>query len=102
MFAMQNAFFVASLLDFDLVKQVKKYGLCVDDWSGAVKLPSYLRKRPLYPRAFRPCGMLYTALMVFSNGKIGVCSCRDFETNSELILGNARDTTIKEVWGEKN
>lgn len=93
---------IASKLDFSLAKQVKNYGLCVDDWSGAVKLPDYLKKRPLYPRAFRPCRLLYSRLMIFSNSNIGICSCRDFEADSELILGNAKDISLKQAWaGEK-
>lgn len=79
-----------------------KTGLCVDDWLGYVQLPAYLKRRPLYPRLFRPCWLLYAGLVVFCNGKIGVCACRDFEANSELILGDIKSTTLREVWeGEK-
>src|SRR5207253_5891580 len=61
----------------------------VDDWLGSVKLPDYLNKRPLIPRWYRPCALLYGGLMVYSNGNIGACSCRDYEaTSKELILGN--------------
>ena len=93
---------VNAVAGHDLSEAVKNQSLFYDDWLGTVNLPPYLKKRPLYPRAFRPCALLYRSLIVFSNANIGSCSCRDFEANSELILGNARETTLKEIWqGEK-
>jgi hypothetical protein len=52
-----------------LEEQVTNRAVFVDDWNGAVSLPGYLRKMPLYPRFFRPCSMLYGNMMVYSNGK---------------------------------
>lgn len=92
---------VDSLIDQDLVVTLKNQGFYVDDWIGAVKLPAYLKKRPLYPRAFRPCRLLYHGLMVYSNGNVGACSCRDFEANSELILGNVKQTSLESMWKGK-
>lgn len=89
---------ISSLLTQDISSMVKNQSLYVDDWLGCVNLPSFLKKRPLYPRAFRPCGLLYTGLILFSNGNIGACSCRDFEADSDLILGNIRQVTLKEAW----
>jgi radical SAM protein with 4Fe4S-binding SPASM domain len=93
---------LSSMVDQDLVATVRSTGLYVDDWLGRVELPSYLKKRPLYARTFRPCRLLYKGLMVYSNGKVGACSCRDFEASSELILGNITEQTIGDMWhGEK-
>jgi MoaA/NifB/PqqE/SkfB family radical SAM enzyme len=93
---------VNSLIGGGLEDQVRNRTFFVDDWQGAVKLPAYLRKRPLYPRAFRPCSMLYGHMMVYSNGKVSACSCRDFEASSDLILGNAGETGIMKLWiGDK-
>ena len=93
---------INALVSQELTEQVKNQSYFVDDWIGAVKLPGYLKKRPLYPRMFRPCGMLYGGLTVFSNGNVGACSCRDFEANSELILGNVKTHSLDELWnGEK-
>lgn len=93
---------INALVDHDLEQSVRQQGQ-VDDWLGAVRLPAYLHKRPLIPRRHRPCSLLYTGLMVYSNGNIGACSCRDYEaTSSELILGNVRDDQLADVWkGEK-
>jgi len=90
------------LMDGALVGLLK-YGLgSVDDWFGNVKLPAYLKKSPFYPKLFYPCKILYGNIIVFSNGKAGACPCRDFEANSELIVGNIRNDSLEELWnGEK-
>jgi radical SAM protein with 4Fe4S-binding SPASM domain len=93
---------INSLVDQDLETDVRAQGFYVDDWIGAVTLPPYLKKRPLYPRAFRPCRLLYSGLMLYSNGKVGACACRDFEASSELILGNVQQESIESMWkGDK-
>jgi radical SAM protein with 4Fe4S-binding SPASM domain len=93
---------INGMVEQDLVANVNGRGFYVDDWLGAVKLPPYLKKRPLYPRAFRPCGQLFGGLIVYSNGNVGACNCRDFEANSELTLGNVKDASLSEMWdGEK-
>lgn len=90
---------VDKLTDGYLFKCVQNIGFFVDDWCGAVKLPQYLRRRPLYPRLFKPCRFFCNILMIFSNGKIGLCPCRDFEANSDLILGDIKKDSLKELWG---
>lgn len=71
-----------------------------DDWLGAIKLPSYMRLRPLFPRPRRPCRLLDGRMMIFSNGAIGACSCRDFEAESELIVGRAGSLSLREAWAK--
>lgn len=89
---------IQALTRQDLAATVRQQGFYVDDWLGAVTLPTYLKKRPLYPRAFRPCQLLYEGLMVYSNGKVGACACRDFEASSELILGQVRNDSLAALW----
>ncbi|MBN1914149.1 MAG: radical SAM protein [Candidatus Omnitrophica bacterium] len=89
---------VNSLLEQDLPASLKISGCYVDDWLGTVRLPSYLKRRPLYPRLFHPCALFYSGLIIYSNGKAGVCACRDFEADSELILGDLTNFTIEELW----
>lgn len=72
--------------------------LAVDDWGGIVELPSYLMKRPLYPRWRHPCGFLYHSMIVFSNGNIGICGCRDLNANSDLVFGNIEYDSLMSVW----
>lgn len=93
---------INSILNQDLVKTVTNRGQYCDDWIGAVNLPDYLKKRPLYPKAFRPCALIYSSLIIYSDGNVGSCACRDFEANSGLILGNIKESALWEMWnGEK-
>jgi hypothetical protein len=62
---------VCERLKRDLTGDVQAMGAYVEDWGGAVKLPDYLNRRPLVPRWHRPCRMLYTTIMVYSNGNVG-------------------------------
>jgi radical SAM protein with 4Fe4S-binding SPASM domain len=92
---------INSLSDWDLTEQFKNQAFLSHDWTGLVKLPPYLKRRPIYPRLFRPCRLLYDGMTVFSNGNIGACSCVDFEANSELILGNIETMSLKEAWNSR-
>jgi radical SAM protein with 4Fe4S-binding SPASM domain len=93
---------IDALLKGELSKELDKTGLTVHDFCGQIELPQYLRKRPLYPRYLRPCEFFYKVLKVFSNGKIGVCVCADFETTSELTLGDIKKDSLSDIWnGEK-
>lgn len=96
---------IAKLTDFDLATMARDSQTeYLDDWGSAVELPPHLKARLLhiYPRAFLPCRFLYSNMMVFSNGNIAPCNCRDYEANSELILGNAKKDRLLDVWnGEK-
>lgn len=89
---------VQSLTTQNLRKTVKREAFFVFDWAGAVRLPSYLRLHPLWPRKRRPCGRLLRHLMVYSNGKVGACNCVDFEASSDLILGNIEQTSLVDMW----
>jgi len=93
---------VDALLSGALSKEILNTGMAVHDFCGQIKLPKYLIKRPLYPRFFRPCDFLYKVIKLFSNGKIGVCVCSDFETTSELTLGDIRGDSLNDIWnGQK-
>jgi len=87
-----------TMVEQDLVAEARGTNVYVDDWIGAVTLPAYLKKRPLVPRAFRPCRLLYTGLMVYSNGKVGACACRDFDASSDLILGLVQGEPLEQIW----
>jgi radical SAM protein with 4Fe4S-binding SPASM domain len=89
---------VQSLTTQNLRRMVKRESFFVMDWGGALRLPSYLRLHPLWPRKRRPCGRLLRHLQIYSNGKVGACNCVDFEASSELILGNVAQTSLSDMW----
>ena len=83
-------------------KALEEMGMGVHDYSGKVRLPHSLRRRPLYPRYKRPCRLLYDHLKIFSNGNAGLCVCSDFEADSGLIIGNCRQSTVEALWNGDN
>jgi radical SAM protein with 4Fe4S-binding SPASM domain len=89
---------IAALAPVDLEQCIESTGAYVDDWGGAVKLPPHLKRRPLIPRWYRPCRFLYSGLQIYSNGKVGACNCRDFEADSDLILGSIEKDSLEQLW----
>ncbi len=89
---------VQALTDQDLRRFVRREAFFVMDWGGALKVPSYMRLFPLWPRKRRPCGRLLRNLMIYSNGKVGACNCVDYEASSELILGEIGETPLRSMW----
>ena len=96
---------ISKLTDINLSKLAHdSLTVVLDDWAGAVDLPEYLKARlgRLQPRAFLPCRLLYQSLAVSSNGNVSPCTCRDYESNSELIIGNLKQDGLMDLWnGEK-
>lgn len=89
-------YLVDSLTDKAATRGLKAF---VDDWFGKVNLPSYMRKRPIYFRAFAPCAIMLKRLVVFSNGKIGICPSRDYE--QKLVLGDISRDSLKDAWNSE-
>jgi radical SAM protein with 4Fe4S-binding SPASM domain len=75
-----------------------------DSWSGRIKqsdLPEQMKLRrpaPAFIKKRIPCGMLWSAPMVLVDGSVTACGCRDVNADSDLILGNARDATVQDLW----
>lgn len=74
-----------------------------DDWSGKIapedlsgtmrlRKPSWLRR----PR-ISPCTEMYNGPMVYWDGKVGACGCRDVNA-SELSIGDARERHLADIW----
>jgi radical SAM protein with 4Fe4S-binding SPASM domain len=70
-----------------------------DSWAGKIK-PQELRRVGLkparMPRKLGECQRLYAKPVVLSNGSVNACACRDVE--AELIIGNVREASLKEIW----
>lgn len=65
-----------------------------DQLTGSMRLRSHFN--PLRPR-ISPCAELYTGPMVYWDGRVGACGCRDVDA-SELIVGDANVTNIVDIW----
>jgi radical SAM protein with 4Fe4S-binding SPASM domain len=62
-----------------------------DELTGNMKL-----RRNLRPR-WSPCTELFMGPMVYWDGTVGGCNCRDVNA-SELIIGNVRDQHLADIW----
>lgn len=72
-----------------------------DTWTGEIKegdlLPG-MHLRPLSKLEREPCYWLYDGPIVFADGSVGLCGCRDFNANSELVVGNIMEQSLLEIW----
>ncbi len=71
-----------------------------DDWLGAIDYevaPEGFKMR-IAPTQHEPCLWLYDGPIVFANGDVGLCGCRDIEANSDLIVGNIMEASLIDIW----
>ncbi len=71
-----------------------------DSWGGKItqqELPGVMKLRTdLRPR-LTPCSELYFGPMVYWDGKVGGCNCRDVDAR-ELVIGNVKDKHLADIW----
>jgi len=79
-----------------------------DDWGGRIKptsLPKGMKIRPLILSLWRrkaPCSMLYGSITILSDGTATMCGCRDINGDSELVLGNIKESSLLELYKSYN
>ncbi|MEZ4223825.1 MAG: radical SAM protein [Polyangiaceae bacterium] len=77
------------------------YNYYFDDWSGRIKqrdLTGTMKIRPGWLRPkLSPCVELFSGLMIYWDGKVGACGCRDLEAK-ELIVGDVTRNHLAEIW----
>ena len=75
-----------------------------EDWSGVIKSSDLLKGMKIRPRPLlimrrkAPCWMLYGELAVLSNGTVAMCGCHELEGDSDLVLGNVRDSSLADLY----
>lgn len=92
------------LADYRMIKDLPhevEFNTDFDTWLGVISgndLPKgmYVRARPA--REKEPCYWLYDGPIVFSDGSVGLCGCRDFNADSELIIGNIMQASLLQLW----
>ena len=65
-----------------------------EDLSGNMKLRSHVR---VDLTRISPCSEMYSGPVVYWDGKVGACGCRDVDAR-ELIIGDATKSHIAEIW----
>jgi hypothetical protein len=72
-----------------------------DAWIGSIRqkdLIPGMHLRPLSSLEREPCYWLYDGPIIFADGKVGLCGCRDFNADSELIIGDIRENSLLDLW----
>lgn len=72
-----------------------------DTWLGAItqkELLDGMHLRPFCRLEKEPCYWLYDGPIVFVDGKVGLCGCRDFNADSELIIGDIAKDSLGDLW----
>lgn len=72
-----------------------------DTWTGEIRsgdlLPG-MQLRPPSKLEREPCYWFYDGPIVYADGAVGLCGCRDFNADSELIVGNIMGESLLEIW----
>jgi len=81
-----------------------EYNSDYDTWTGEIARDDLLPGMEIR-RKFKikkePCIWLYDGPIVFSNGNVGLCGCRDYNADSELVVGNIQNESLIELWRSK-
>lgn len=97
-----------SLPDYRAIENIPhkvEFNTDFDTWTGEITSDQLLEGMHLRPRSLlerEPCIWLYDGPIVFANGDVGLCGCRDFNANSELIVGNITIKSLIEIWQSEN
>ena len=71
-----------------------------DNWAGAItadQLSGSMRLRTPTSSKNAPCSELYSGPMIYWDGRVGACGCRDINA-SELIIGNVNSDHLGAIW----
>jgi MoaA/NifB/PqqE/SkfB family radical SAM enzyme len=90
---------VANLIGADHIDVKFRY----DDWAGRISQDALsgnmkLRKHSMLRRPrISACSEMFSGPMIYWDGKVGACGCRDVNA-SELIIGDSNIMHIAEIW----
>jgi MoaA/NifB/PqqE/SkfB family radical SAM enzyme len=74
-----------------------------DNWSGRIESADLSGTMKIRPDAYKlvkrrlPCAQLWVGTLILVDGTVTACGCRDLNGDSDLVLGNIRDTSLREM-----
>lgn len=92
------------LADYQVIRKLPhrvEFNTDFDTWLGNIEkkdLPGGMHIRALSEMDKEPCYWLYDGPIIFVDGKVGLCGCRDFNADSELIIGSILESFLSELW----
>lgn len=72
-----------------------------DTWTGEIRQQDLLEGmhlRPLSKFDKEPCFWLYDGPIIFADGRVGLCGCRDYNAASELVVGHIMEESLISIW----
>ena len=87
---------VAALVGADRISVKFRY----DNWAGLItpdQLSGTMRLRKPLAAKPAPCSELYTGPIVYWDGTVGACGCRDVDAK-ELVIGDAKRDHLGTIW----
>ena len=72
-----------------------------DNWSGRIESADLSGTMKIRPDAYKlvkrrlPCAQLWVGTLILVDGTVTACGCRDLNGDSELVLGNIRETPLR-------
>lgn len=75
-----------------------------DNWTGLIKQEDLLEgmhMRHLKESKNEPCFWLYHGPVIYVDGRMGLCGCRDLNASSELVVGDIKTDRIIDIWQSK-
>lgn len=97
---MKEALSLPDYLDIKHLPHAVEFNADFDDWTGEIKKGDLLPGMRLRPRSSlekEPCYWLYDGPLVFVDGSVGLCGCRDFNADSELVVGNIAEDSLLDI-----
>lgn len=95
-----------ALMKFPDFKQIESYRCEIiftyfyDDWGGIIKQTDLSNEMKIIPHIDKsgPCKLLAFYPKVLVDGTVTACGCRDYNGDSELVLGNIKENSLFEIW----
>jgi len=94
-----------SLPDYQMIAKcghhMVEFNADFDTWTGVIKKEDLLPGMNIRPKSNldnEPCIWMYTGPIVFADGSVGLCAARDFNANSELIVGHILEHSLIDIW----
>lgn len=75
-----------------------------DNWAGLINQEDLLEGmylRPAFEHKKEPCFWFYHGPVIYVDGKVGLCGCRDLDANSDLIIGDIKADRLIDIWQSK-
>jgi len=92
--------------DFKKISQYKPnfdFTWSYDNWVGQIKKENFKELIDIRTVSVKkePCIWFFNGPIIFINGDVGLCGCRDLEANSELILSNIMKRHLIDIWRDE-